>query len=347
MGLRTAFCDRFGIDVPILNVGFGEAAGPELAAAVSNAGGLGVLGFTGGGMPPAEIRRRIERTRGLTDRPFGGNLIIAALESPMADEAARAAIRERVHAAIAGRIPVLVLFWGDPAPFLSPAHQAGVKVIVQVGSAEEAAKAARRGVDAIIAQGHEAGGHVRARESIWDVLPRAVAAAGDVPVLAAGGLSDAAAIARAFRLGAQGVSLGTRFVASAEAWAHARYKERLVAADAADTVFGQVFNVGWPDAPHRALRNRTVVEWEAAGRPEPGERPGEGEIIGTRHETWGDFPMQRYQVGMITPTFEGDVERAVMWAGESVVGVRDVRPAGDIVRAIAADVELALRANEG
>jgi nitronate monooxygenase len=340
MALRTPLCDLLGIEVPILNVGFGEAATPELAAAVSNAGGLGVLGFTGGGMPPEEIRRRIERTRARTGRPFGGNIIISSLEGT--DEAARAATHEKIRAALDARIPVLVLFWGDPAPFVDPAHAAGTKLVVQVGSADEAAAAARSGVDAIIAQGVEAGGHVRAVDSIWDVLPRAVEAARGVPVLAAGGITDGASIARALRLGAQGVSLGTRFVASTEAWVHERYKEKLVEATASDTVFGLIFTVGWPDAPHRALRNRTVREWEAAGRPPEGRRPGEGEVIGTRHTTWGDFPMRRYQVGMVTPTFEGDVELAVIWAGQSVSAVRSVRPAAEIVASLVADAEKAL-----
>ena len=130
-----------------------------------------------------------------------------------ADEAARAATRGKIAAALDPRIPVLVLFWGDPTPFVDPAHAAGTKLVVQAGSAEEAATAARAGVDAIIAQGVEAGGHVRAVDSIWVVLPRAVEVARGVPVLAAGGITDGTSIARALRMGAQGVSLGTRFVA--------------------------------------------------------------------------------------------------------------------------------------
>ena len=340
--LRTPLCELFGIDIPIFNVGFGQGAPPELAAAVSNAGGCGVLGFTGGGMPPDEIRARIARTRTLTEWPFGGNVIIAALSSSDATEADRAAIRTRLTAAIDARIPILVLFWGDPAPFIAAAHANGTRVVVQVGSPEEAAAAARSGVDAVIAQGVEAGGHVKATESIWKVLPRVVEAAAPVPVLAAGGIGDGRGIARALKMGAQGVSMGTQFVASSEAWAHEEYKHRLIDAAAADTIFGRVFTVGWPEAPHRALRNKTVSEWEAAGRPPIGARPGEGEVIGTRHESWGDFPWYRYGVGMVTPTFEGDLGHAVMWAGESVTAVHDVRPAADIVRELAREAEAAL-----
>jgi nitronate monooxygenase len=339
--LRTPLCELFGIDIPIFNVGFGQSATPELAAAVSNAGGCGVLGFTGGGMPPEEITARIDRTRARTRRPFGGNIIIAALANPSSDPS-HAAIRARVRAAIDARIPVLVLFWGDPAPFVAAAHAHGTKLVVQVGSPEEAAAAARAGVDAVIAQGVEAGGHVKATESIWDVLPRVVEAVAPMPVLASGGIGDGVGIARALRLGAQGVSLGTRFVASSEAWVHERHKQRIVEAGVTDTIFGRVFTVGWPDAPHRALRNKTVEEWEAAGKPPVGKRPGEGEVIGTRHESWGDFPWYRYGVGMVTPTFEGDVEYAVMWAGQSTSVIREVRPAGDIVRDLAREAEAAL-----
>ncbi len=341
ISLHTPLCDLLGIDVPIFNVGFGQSATPDLASAVSNAGGCGVLGFTGGGMPPDEIRARIERTRTLTQRPFGGNIIIAALSLPVGDPS-RAAIEERISAAIDARIPILVLFWGDPAPFVAAAHARGTKVFVQVGSPEEAAAAAGAGVDAVIAQGVEAGGHVKATESIWQVLPRVVEAVAPVPVLAAGGIGDGRGIARALRLGAQGVSMGTRFVASSEAFVHERHKQRIVDADVNDTFFGLLFTVGWPDAPHRALRNKTVEEWEAAGRPPVGQRPGEDEVIGTRHESWGDFPWYRYSVGIVTPTFEGDVEYAVMYAGESVRAVRDVRPAADIVRDLAREAEVAL-----
>ncbi len=292
-------------------------------------------------MPPDEIRARIERTRTLTQRPFGGNIIIAALSLPVGDPS-RAAIEERISAAIDARIPILVLFWGDPAPFVAAAHARGTKVFVQVGSPEEAAAAAGAGVDAVIAQGVEAGGHVKATESIWQVLPRVVEAVAPVPVLAAGGIGDGRGIARALRLGAQGVSMGTRFVASSEAFVHERHKQRIVDADVNDTFFGLLFTVGWPDAPHRALRNKTVEEWEAAGRPPVGQRPGEDEVIGTRHESWGDFPWYRYGVGIVTPTFEGDVEYAVMYAGESVRAVRDVRPSADIVRDLAREAEVAL-----
>lgn len=204
------------------------SAGPELVAAVSNAGGCGVLGAGSGAMTTDEVRRRIRRGRELTERPFGLNMIIAGLEDPDADEEDRAFVHERIALAIEERVPVLVLFWGDPAPFVEDAHRHGVKVFVQVGSLAEAEAAAAAGVDAVIAQGVEAGGHVRGTTSIWDLLPAAVEAVKPTPVLASGGIGDGAGIARAMKLGAQGVSLGTRFVASDEAWIHPLYKQRVV-----------------------------------------------------------------------------------------------------------------------
>ena len=184
----------------------------------------------------------------------------------------------------------------------------------------------------MIVPGVEAGGHVRGTTSIWELLPAAVAAVEPVPVLASGGIGDGAGVARALGLGAQGVSLGTRFVASHEAFVHPAHKQRIVESAAADTVYSELYDAWWPGAPHRTLRNKTFQEWEAAGRPPPGERPGEGTLIGTRRLRLGevqDWP--RYAVGMMPPDFEGDVEAAAMLTGESCSVVNDVEPAATIV----------------
>jgi nitronate monooxygenase len=264
--LTTPLCRQLGIDQPILSVGFGTGAGPELAAAVSNAGGFGVLGASG--MPAGAIRRLVARTRELTGRPFGANVIIAE-----GDPGDRAFLTEAVGAAAGAGVAAVVLFWGDAAPYVPVAHAGGAKVLIQVGSVAEARAAAAAGVDAVIVQGVEAGGHVRGTTSIWELLPAAVAALGDLPVLASGGIGDGAGIARALRLGAQGVSLGTRFVASDEAFVHPDYKRRVVDAGAGDTVYSRLWDVGWPDAPHRTLRNRAWREWEAAGGGHPHRGP--------------------------------------------------------------------------
>lgn len=336
--LTTPLCRELGIEYPIFSVGFGSGARPELAAAVSNAGGCGVLGFSGA--PPEWVRKFIRQTHELTDKPFGANVIIAGLA--MGDPKFEALTRERIATCLEEGVAVLVLFWGDPAPFVDDAHAAGTKLFVQVGSPEEAGAAAAAGVDGVIIQGVEAGGHVKATASIWENLPAAVEAVGPAPVLVSGGIRDGADIARALSLGAQGVSLGTRFVASVEAYAHEEYKRRVVAGTAEDTVYTEdLFDIGWPGAPHRALRGKTYEEWEAAGRPPSGERPGEGTIIGTLTDPWRTLEVPRYGVLMPTPSFEGEVEYLPMWAGESVSAVREIKPAGEIVRELVAETEAA------
>jgi nitronate monooxygenase len=339
MSIHTPLCDLLGIDYPILSVGFGVAAPPELAAAVSNAGGLGVMGSSGD--TSQRVRDRIGMTRQLTDRPFGANVLL----NNQGDPEIGPRLEERIKLLIDERVPVIVFFWGDPAPYIAHAHRNRVKVLLQVGSVEEAESAAASGVDAVIAQGSEAGGHVKSVTPIWKILPATVEAIAPLPVLASGGIGDGAAIAKAIGLGAQGVSMGTRFVASEEAWIHDTYKERVVASGADETVrTDDLFDIGWPNAPHRVIRNRVVEEWEAAGRPPPGDRPGDGTDIGTFRPPWeGDeYPWPRYASGMILPTFVGDVELAPMWAGTSVGDVSEIKPAGEIVRDLVREAEAAL-----
>ena len=251
--LRTPICEQLGIHYPIFSVGFGAAAGPELASAVSNAGGFGVLGVSG--MPVGEIERRIANTRKLTDRPIGVNIIIGESE-----EGDRELLTDMVAAASALRIGAVILFWGDPAPYIEPAHRHGVKVMIQVGSVEEAKAAADAGVDAVIAQGFEAGGHVRGTTSIWKLLPATVDAVKPLPVLASGGIGDGAGLAKALQMGAQGVSLGTRFVACDEAWLHPAYKQRIVESTAKDTVYNQRDAEGFIKLNALRLRLRKLAE---------------------------------------------------------------------------------------
>ena len=331
--LHTSLCDLLAVRHPILNAGIGPAAGPELAAAVTNAGGFGVLGA--GGWPIAVVRRRIQETRALTSGPFGVNLII--------DEPAAPEDLEQFENIADTGLAAIVLFWGDPTPFVAGAQRRGVKLLVQVGSLAEARRAVEAGVDGVIAQGVEAGGHVRGTLSVWKLLQLAVKASKPVPVLASGGIGDGDGLARAIRLGAQGVSLGTRFVASTESWLHPAYKQRIVDAKARDTVLNELYDVGWPNAPHRTLRNKTLAEWEAAGRPASGSRPGEGTSIGRRSNAFGE-PAEwvRYSIGTAPPDFDGDIDYAPLWAGESCSVVNDIKPAADIVRDLVGDAEAAL-----
>jgi NAD(P)H-dependent flavin oxidoreductase YrpB (nitropropane dioxygenase family) len=262
----------------------------------------------------------------------------------------RALIRSEVEAAAEAGAAAVVVFWGDPAPFVPLAHAHGAALIVQVGSVAGAEAGAEAGVDAIIVQGIEAGGHVLATSSVWELLPAVVEAVSPIPVLASGGIGDGAGIARALSLGAQGVSIGTRFVASDESNALPEYKRRIVESSAEDTVYTEdLYDVWWPGAPHRTLRNRNFAEWEAAGRPSPGNRPGEGMTIGTmRLPSGGAYDMPRYAgAGSPIVGFEGDLDLMAMWAGESVGVVNDVQPAGDIVARLAADAAAALAVATG
>ena len=342
--LRTGLCDLLGIELPILSAGMGSVAGPDLVAAVSNAGGFGVLGVSGSS--PGGVRAKIEATRALTGRPFGANVIIDE-ENWATSEEDRALIRAEVESAAEAGAAAVVVFWGDPAPFVPLAHAHGAALIVQVGSVGEAEAAAGAGVDAIIMQGVEAGGHVLGTESIWELLPAAVDAVAPLPVLASGGIGDGAGIARAFQLGAQGVSIGTRFVAADESNALPEYKRRIVESAAEDTVYTEdLYDLWWPGAPTRTLRNRNFDEWVAAGRPASGHRPGEGTTIGTMRLPSGDtYAMPRYAgAGSPVVGFEGDLDYMAMWAGESVGLVNDVRPAAEIVARLAADAAATLEA---
>jgi NAD(P)H-dependent flavin oxidoreductase YrpB (nitropropane dioxygenase family) len=337
---RTRICDLLDIEHPILSVGFGSGARAELAAAVSNAGGLGVIGASG--QPPDVLRGLVAQTRELTDRPFGANLILHT----MGDPDRLPAIRERYEALVEERVPLLVYFEGDPAPFVDDAHAAGVKIAIQVGSPEEARRAAAAGVDLVIAQGLEAGGHIAATASLFVNLPTIVDAVAPLPVLASGGIADGRGLAAALMLGAEGVSLGTRFVASEEAYVREEWKQRVVDAGAEDTVYSDdLFDVWWPGVPHRALRARVFEEWDEAGRPASGERPHEGDPIGVydsaRH---GPVEIPRYASFMMTPLFDGDVELGPLWAGESAALVDEILPAGEIVRRIAAQADEVLAA---
>jgi len=325
----TPLVRKLRIELPIFSAPMGGGtAGPALTAAVSNAGGCGVLGL--GGVPAELVPELIRETRALTQRPFGAGLLL-----PLLDPAA-------FEACLAERLPFLVLFWGALAPWVDRAHRREVRVFAQVGSVAEARAAASAGADGVIAQGFEAGGHVRGTTSLSALVPAVVAAVAPLPVVAAGGIATGAGVAAALAAGAQGALLGTRFLASPEAFATDSYKERIVAASAEDTVHTTLFGVGWPDAPHRVIRNRAVREWEAAGRPPPGARPGEGTTIGKARFGAAVVEVPRYSLMSPLGSFEGDPELAALYAGESCSLVHNVRPAARIVRDLAREAGRAL-----
>ena len=324
--MKTALTERLGIDLPIIQAPMGGAVGPRMAAAVSNAGGLGML------VPwraKAEtVQQQIRETRALTSRPFGVNLV---LDFPQ---------EERLDVCLEEHVPIISFFWGDPSALAPRAKARGAIVLHTVGSAAEAKRAVHAGVDIVVAQGWEAGGHVRGTVATLPLVPAVVDAVAPVPVVAAGGIADGRGLAAALALGAAGAWIGTRFLASEEATIHPRYRERLLAARETDTVYlKDLFDVRWPNAPHRALRNHTVEAWEAAGCPTSGKRPGEGEVI-ARSRSAGD--VVRYQSYTPGADAEGDIDALSLWAGQGVSLVSKVQPAGDIVREIAEDARAIL-----
>jgi nitronate monooxygenase len=299
----------------------GRGAPPELVAAVTNAGGLGGLGLSWDS--PQRITELVTKTRQLTnDRPFLANFVLEWDQ------------HERLEAALSAGARIISFFWGDPARYIDRAKSAGAMVIHSVGTPEEARKAVELGVDAVVAQGNEAGGHVWSRVSTMVLVPLVVDVAGELPVLAAGGIADGRGLAAALMLGASGVWIGTRFLASPEAAYHSDYKQRLVEAAATDTIESTLFDGGWPNAPGRSLRNRTVQLWEDAGRPASGSRPGEGEEIGRSPE--GNI-VRRYAIASLLNGGTGSIDDFVIWAGQSVGLVRDIRPASEIVTDLVRD----------
>jgi NAD(P)H-dependent flavin oxidoreductase YrpB (nitropropane dioxygenase family) len=321
--MKTNLCRLLGIEHPIIAAPMGpDLTGPDLVAAVSNAGGLGILQAQL--CPPPLFRQEIRRVRALTDRPFGVNLI---LHFPVEDH---------VAVCLEERVPVLSFFWGDPTPYVGRAHAAGVRVFHQVGSVAEAERAAAAGIDVLVAQGVEAGGHVRGEVSTLALIPRVVDAVAPRPVAAAGGIADARGVVAVLALGAQAAVLGTRFLASAESRAHPHYKQRLLEADEGGTIRTTLFGHGWPNAPHRTLRTAFVEQWlgrEARGQESRPDEPAVGQtVIGGQA-----MPVLRFV--SLPPNVEasGDIDSMAQLAGQGVGLVREIKPAGQIVRDLVAE----------
>jgi NAD(P)H-dependent flavin oxidoreductase YrpB (nitropropane dioxygenase family) len=316
--LRTRLCDLLGIDVPIVCAPMGPSiTGPELAAAVSNAGGLGVISF--GADPPDLLRQQIRRLRDLTDKPFGVNFI---LHFP---------VEAQVAVCLEERVPVLSFFWGDPTPYVDRAHAAGATVVDQVGSVEAAQRSARAGVDAIIAQGVEAGGHIAGTVTTLALVPRVVDAVAPTPVIAAGGIVDARGLVAALALGAEGVVLGTRLLATPEAAAHPIYKQKVLEATEEETVRTTLFGGGWPNAPHRVLRTPFVEQWLPQETRGSEQRPDEP-VIGETSFGGQRIPVQRFMGLPATAEATGDIESMALLAGQGVGLVHEIKPAAEIVQ---------------
>ncbi len=320
--LKTELSKALGLETPLINAGMAFVAGPALAAAVSNAGGLGMLGT--GMAPPEGLRQMVQATRALTSRPFGVDLI-----GTFTEEA-------HIDVLVQEKLAVAVFFWDLPsAAAVAKLRHANIRYWMQVGRTLEAAAAIAQGAEALVIQGSEAGGHSRSEAPLAQLLPRMLKAFPKVPMIAAGGIFDGAGMAAALCLGAQAVWCGTRFLASSEANAHEGYKQAVVNAGARGTEITRVFGPEWPGQQMRVLVNKAVVT--ARGREAAALAESEGELIGSVEMGGSTLPVPRYSAILPTPEFKADLDWSCLTAGECAADIQSVEPAGDIVRAMTVD----------
>jgi NAD(P)H-dependent flavin oxidoreductase YrpB (nitropropane dioxygenase family) len=323
--LRTPLTAMLGIRVPVIQAPIGSFSCPALAAAVSEAGGLGTLALSWDS--PAGCRKKIAETQAATQAPFGINLVLEWDQS------------DRLNACLEAGAKVISFFWGDASRYLSRVREAGAKTMMIVGSSDEAKKAADSGADIIVCQGYEAGGHVRGVAGSIALIPAVVDRVAPLPVVAAGGLADGRGLAAALALGASGVWMGTRFSTATESLAHAEFKQHLLNSGESDTQYLCLFDGGWPNAPHRVLRNSTVDAWNKAGQPGPGSRPHEKQPIG--HSPKGG-EILRYDDTPPVVGMTGDWEACALYAGQSVGVIHEIKSAGSIVTEIVRDARQAI-----
>ena len=315
--IRTPVCDLLGIDLPIFLGGMGSIYSPPLVAAVSNAGGLGAMGCHS--LTADQVRAGTAAIRRQTDKPFALSFLIFDL------------LEESFAAALALKPAVMAFAWPRPEQDIKScigrAHAAGCKVTFMAGGVQEAKRAALCGADVIIAQGTEGGGHVGWQASMA-LVPMVVDAVAPIPVLAAGGIADGRGLAAALALGADGVLLGTRFLASDESPLHVNFKQAIVESDGHDTLLSEIPDIAagkvWPGAMSRSRRNRFIERW--AGRE------------------WALRQRQAEALAQIRAAREiGDANEAPLSMGQDAGLIHDIAPAGEIVRRIAAEAERILR----
>jgi enoyl-[acyl-carrier protein] reductase II len=313
MSLRTPICDMLEIEHPILLAGMGGVSYAELAAAVSNAGGYGVLGMAG--TSAKFIKEQMQQVKSLTSRPFGVDLLAATPDALTA--AVDVIIGEGASSFIAGL--------GVPMPIMEKLKKAGLKVMVVCGAVKHAVKAEQAGCDAVICQGGEGGGHT-GLVGTMPLVAQAVEAV-NIPVIAAGGLYDGRGLAAALALGAQGVWMGTRFIAASESHAAQMYRDAITSATDEDTIRTRCYS----GKPMRVKKNAYVDDWE--------RRPQDIQA----------FPMQAmvsHQAGVmggIGGQLEGlDADKSCFAMGQSAGGVRNVKPAADIVADIMTEAHAAI-----
>jgi len=314
--LHTPLCDLLGIEVPIIQASLGPWSSVELAAAVSNAGGAGSLGTAL--LSPAEVRTQIARVRDLTGRPFIVNHTLRPF-----DEESFAACLEACP-------PIVSIALGDPGELVRRAHDAGARFVQQVHGVEQARQAAERGVDAIIAQGSEAGGFGGVVGAMA-LIPQVVDAVSPIPVVAAGGIADGRGLAAALALGAHGVSAGTRFLASTESPISEDWKRAILEARSEDAIRAEFAGPVFPLAPGgyetlpRVLRTPFVEEWNRRGL----------ESV-KREAEW-------LRKEIVASLEQGRGHELVPFTGQTAGMIREVLPAAEIVRRFVLEAEEALR----
>ncbi|MCF0142623.1 MAG: enoyl-[acyl-carrier-protein] reductase FabK [Parasporobacterium sp.] len=306
--IKTVICDMLGIEYPLFQGGMAWVADGKLAAAVSEGGGLGIIGA--GNMTGDLVRKQIEIAKELTDKPFGLNIM---LQNPFADEVAKVAVEENVRVITTGA--------GNPAKYMESWKAADIKVIPVVASVAMAKLMTRAGADAVIAEGGESGGHVG--ELTTMVLVPQICDATDLPVIAAGGIADGRGVAAAFMLGAVGVQLGTRFLSATECSIHPVYKQKILkATDLCTMVTGKKLG-----HPVRSLRTNFAKEY-------------------AKQEFGGldDEKLEALGVGALRKAVvEGDLENGCFLSGQIAAMVKEEQPAADIIRDVMESAEPVLK----
>lgn len=314
--IHTAFTQQFGCAVPLQCAAMPGVSTPELIAAVADAGGMGMLPAPL--MTPNELDTALDDVRKRTSGVFGVNFLIPFLNPGCVTVAAE-------------KSKLVEFFYGEPDPaIIAHAHALGAHVSWQVGSLAEAVSAERAGCDLVVAQGTEAGGHVRGRTRLLPLLSQILKVL-EIPVLAAGGIGTARDLAAVLAAGASGARVGTRFVATRESGAHPSYVQALIDASAQDTCLTEAFSVMWPNAPHRVLRS-SVAAAEALHDEVVGEVPQGGRRV----------PVQRFSVICPTTQTTGHIEAMALYAGESVTAVRHIQPAAAVMAELVAGAEALL-----
>ncbi len=320
--INNKFTRRFNLETPIVQGPMAGVSGPRLIAAVANAGALGILPIWDA--PVETAIAKIKKTQSLTDKPFAVNLRADSVQS------------KHILAAVDEGISILHFFWGNPSTSMRIVKDNHIQMIATVENRASALAAIEAGASALIVQGIEAGGHSQSNIPIKQLLISLSDMANDIPVIAAGGCANGNDAKQLLNMGATGVLFGTRFVLSTESEAHKDYKQAIIDAGDNETVRSLCFDGLWPDALHRTLINSTYKTWDKAGRPEKGNRPGEGDII---MHTPDGRSLSRYLVVPPQEGMTGNLRAAAMYAGTGVGGIYDCSSVKNIVIKITKDLE--------